>query len=576
MTLVAPDHIESGTGRLLKKVTATDQRAISGKYLFVKGDIVYSKIRPYLRKAILADFSGLCSADMYPLKPAKGTSGGYILAVILADHFSRYAQSVSVRSGMPKVNRTELAEYSLAIPSTEVEQEAIAGALSDASALTESLEQLLAKKRHLKQGAMQELLTGKRRLPGFTGKWSNRPLGTVIDSCSSGATPYRGRSDFYKGGIRWITSGELNFNLITETIEHISDDARRLTNLRIHPVGTFLIAITGLEAAGTRGACGVVGAPAATNQSCMAIYPSPQLDAAFLYHYYVLKGNELAFQYCQGTKQQSYTAKLVKLLPIALPPTTKEQTAIAAILSDMGAEIAVLEAKLLKTRQIKQGMMQELLTGRVRLVQPQPRTGARPLTGIKGETKGKSHNWQINEAVIIAILAKQFGTKEFPSPRKRSTKLTYLLHRHAGQDTGRYLKKAAGPYNPAIKYKGPETIAQKNGYVRTYHNGIYEGFVAAENIAQAETYFRDWYGLDALSWLEQFRFRKTDELELLTTVDMAIEELRRAGNAVDLETVKQVIGSDPEWTNKLKRGIFADANISNAIAESALLFPSSA
>jgi len=70
MTLVAPDHIESNSGRLLKKETASDQRAISGKYLFVKGDIVYSKIRPYLRKAILADFDGLCSADMYPLKPA--------------------------------------------------------------------------------------------------------------------------------------------------------------------------------------------------------------------------------------------------------------------------------------------------------------------------------------------------------------------------------------------------------------------------------------------------------------------------------------------------------------------------
>ena len=64
MILVAPDHIESGSGRLLKKETAGDQYAISGKYLFADGDIVYSKIRPYLRKAIFADFDGLCSADM--------------------------------------------------------------------------------------------------------------------------------------------------------------------------------------------------------------------------------------------------------------------------------------------------------------------------------------------------------------------------------------------------------------------------------------------------------------------------------------------------------------------------------
>jgi len=154
MILVAPDHIESGSGRLLQKQTAGDQRAISGKYLFTAGDIVYSKIRPYLRKAILADFEGLCSADMYPLKPAADVSAGFVFAALLAHHFSKYAESVSVRSGMPKINRAELAEYAMALPPTKSEQEAIAEALSDADALIESLEQLIAKKRHVKQGAM--------------------------------------------------------------------------------------------------------------------------------------------------------------------------------------------------------------------------------------------------------------------------------------------------------------------------------------------------------------------------------------------------------------------------------------
>ncbi len=240
--------------------------------------------------------------------------------------------------------------------------------LSDADALIESLEQLLAKKRDLKQGAMQELLTGKKRLPGFTGEWSNRQLGEVIIHCSSGATPYRGRPDYYKGAVKWITSGELNFNVISDTIEHISEEAVKQTNLKVHPIGTFLMAITGLEAAGTRGACGIVGSPATTNQSCMAIYPSPELKTDYLYHYYLLHGNDMALRFCQGTKQQSYTARLVRLLPIDLPPTVEEQAAIATILSDMDAEIRALEAKLAKARQLKQGMMQELLTGRIRLV----------------------------------------------------------------------------------------------------------------------------------------------------------------------------------------------------------------
>lgn len=265
------------------------------------------------------------------------------------------------------ISKSNIGKIYLPIP-TRAEQEAISKALVDADALIESLEQLIVKKRLIKKGAMQELLTGKKRLPGFSGKWSVRLLVEVIESCSSGATPYRGRPEYFKGNVKWITSSELNYNVISDTIEHISEDAVRDAHLTVHPSGTFLMAITGLEAAGTRGACGIIGSPATTNQSCMAIYPSPELKTQYLYHFYVFRGNELALRYCQGTKQQSYTAKLVRLIPIDLPPTVEEQTAIATVLTNMDAEITALEEKLVKIRQIKQGMMQELLTGRIRLV----------------------------------------------------------------------------------------------------------------------------------------------------------------------------------------------------------------
>jgi type I restriction enzyme S subunit len=287
---------------------------------------------------------------------------------VLRKFIRKFVEESSVGSDQPFVSTTALKKIHIPLPPTLAEQESIAEALSDTDALIESLEQLIAKKRQIKQGAMQELLTGKRRLPGFSGEWETKPLGEVIDSCSSGATPYRGRPEYYKGKVKWITSGELNYNLIADTLEHISDEAVEHTNLKIHPAGTFLMAITGLEAAGTRGACGIVGSPATTNQSCMAIYPTSELKTEYLYHYYVFRGNELALQYCQGTKQQSYTAKLVKLLPIDLPPTVEEQIAISDVLSDMDSEITALEEKLAKARQIKQGMMQELLTGRIRLI----------------------------------------------------------------------------------------------------------------------------------------------------------------------------------------------------------------
>jgi type I restriction enzyme S subunit len=277
---------------------------------------------------------------------------------------SERIQSLIARSqtvgAQPKLALERIRAFPVAFPSDPAEQEEVAGALSDANALIDSLERLLVKKRQIKQGAMQELLTGRRRLPGFSGAWTERQLGELITYCGSGGTPYRGNSRNFEGNIKWITSGELNYNVICDTAEHISDEALQTSNLRVHPIGTFLMAITG--------ACGIVGAPATTNQSCMAVYVGPDLSNAYLFHYYVLRGKELALRYCQGTKQQSYTAGLVRLLPIALPPSVAEQTAIATVLSDLDAELSALEARLAKARLLKQGMMQALLTGRIRLV----------------------------------------------------------------------------------------------------------------------------------------------------------------------------------------------------------------
>lgn len=128
------------------------------------------------------------------------------------------------------------------------------------------------------------MLTGKKRLPGFSGRWVPGKWKEVLDCFSSDATPYRGNPAFYKGKIKWVSSGELNYNRIVDTLEHISPEAKEKANLTIHPAGTFLMVITGLEAAGTRGSCAILGAPATTNQSCMAIYGTDKMSAEYLFH----------------------------------------------------------------------------------------------------------------------------------------------------------------------------------------------------------------------------------------------------------------------------------------------------
>lgn len=214
---------------------------------------------------------------------------------------------------------------------------------------------------------------------------------------SSGMTPYRAIKEYYQGDFPWITSGELNYNIISDTLEKISLEAIKKTNLKIIPKGTFLMAITGLEAAGTRGSCAITGIDATTNQSCMALYPiDNKITTTYLFHYYVRYGNELAFKYCQGTKQQSYNAVTAKKLPIFYPISLVEQEAIAGALSDADAWIESLEQLIAKKRLIKQGAMQDLLTPKenwelkklgdlVKLA----KSGGTPLSSIKDYYNGE-------------------------------------------------------------------------------------------------------------------------------------------------------------------------------------------
>lgn len=345
MVLVAPDHIESGTGRLLAKQSAAEQRAISGKYLFSSGDIVYSKIRPYLKKAVLAGFDGLCSADMYPLKPTDGMVSGYLLAVILGDRFSKYAESVSVRSGMPKINRVELAEFDLPRPPT-VEQKAIAAALSDVDALIVGLEKLIAKKRDLKQAAMQQLLTGQTRLPGFSGEWVVKSLGDIANI----KTGSRNNENKVEDGLYpfFVRSAHV------ERINTYSHECEAILVPGEGQIGNIFHYINGRFDVHQR------------------VYAITQfidgVSGQYIHLFMSQHFGEWAMQNTVKATVDSLRLPTFQTFQVQLPPTLEEQTAIARALSDMDGELIALESRLAKTRDLKQGMMQELLTGRTRLV----------------------------------------------------------------------------------------------------------------------------------------------------------------------------------------------------------------
>jgi len=205
---------------------------------------------------------------------------------------------------------------------------------------------------------------------------------------------------------------------------------------------------------------------------------------------------------------------------------------------------------------------------------PTPSINTRSASSLKASRKSRrrnptdGHNTHFNEAVILGVLAKHFATNGYPLGRLRRTKFAYLLHRHCEGLAQGFLKKAAGPYNPTIRYGGGEKIALNKGYVVSCRGG----FIAGPKVMEAETYFDDWYGSDCLSWLERFRYYKNEELELLTTVDMAMVELRSQKSTVNVTTVKQVIAANSEWAKKLTRPIFCDTNLAKEIKKSIELF----
>lgn len=161
--LIAPDHINVGDGELITRKTAFELGAISGKYVVEPGDVVYSKIRPYLRKAVLATNQALCSADMYPLTSSEDTDPRFLHALILGEKFSRYASIVSVRSGFPKINRSELGAYKFFIPGID-EQSRIADRIDAQKSRIIKETKVLAKLKKLKAGLMHDLLTGNKRV----------------------------------------------------------------------------------------------------------------------------------------------------------------------------------------------------------------------------------------------------------------------------------------------------------------------------------------------------------------------------------------------------------------------------
>lgn len=266
-------------------------------------------------------------------------------------------------SGVPTLNRNDAHAFEICVPASRQEQVRIADALAEADDLIVMLERSIAKKQAIKQGMMQELLTGRTRLPGFSGKWRMRQIGDFTH-VKAGGTPSTAVSRYWGGDIRWMSSGEIHGKRITEVVGRITSEGLRESAAQLLPVGTVLMALAGQGK--TRGTVAVSRVELSTNQSIAGILPSAEHDSDFLYYNLDTRYSELRGESSGEGGRGGLNLTIIKKLDV-LMPEVDEQRAIASALAAIDDEIDALGRRMTKARAIKQGMMQQLLTGRVRL-----------------------------------------------------------------------------------------------------------------------------------------------------------------------------------------------------------------
>jgi len=346
------EHIESGTGRLLGNTQTGYQSSL--KAVFQPGDVFFGKLRSYLRKYWLADREGVCSTEIWVLVANSSLAlSEFLYQIVTTEQFIDIA-STAYGTHMPRSDWNLVKNYNVAVPPVK-EQCAIAQTLSDVDGLIAALDKLIAKKRNIKTATMQELLTGKKRLPGFgEGKgYKNTEVGVIPEDWEV----------IKLGDILKIRHGKSQHEIIDPNgiypILATGGEIGR-TNTPLYSEPSVLIGRKG-----TIDSPRYMDTPFWTVDTLFYSEIFNKTDAKFVfYKFYLIDW----YSYNEASGVPSLNAATIEDINQAFPALKEEQCAIASILSDMDAEIAALEKRRAKTQAMKQGMMQELLTGKTRLI----------------------------------------------------------------------------------------------------------------------------------------------------------------------------------------------------------------
>ena len=525
------------------KYTTYEHAKTLSRCIATPGSILVAKMMPAGRSVVCPseEKQYILGSDVVRIVPNEKLIAEYFVYQSKSDIYLSQIAANTQGSTRQRTSISKLKDIYIPFPSTKSEQTRIATALSNIDTLISELGALIEKKRAIKQGAMQQLLTGKKRLKGFSEPWVEKKLGEIGDFNKGIGIP---RAEANTGTIPAIRYGELytmHDYYIKRFGSYISSDVAR-TAYRLKK-GDLLFTCSGetKEDIG-KSAAFIDDIEAYAGGDLIILSPFDNYDALFLG--YITNSQRCREQKAamgQGDAVVHISVDNIKRIQIILPPTHAEQSAIASVLTSMDDEISALEAKKAKYEQIKQGMMQQLLTGKIRLVE----------TAIK--TNVTSANVHFRRSVLAAEIAERLY-EEPTFGHVKMEKMLFLTERLCHIDIGsHYHRDAAGPYdNRALRSIDSQLKKQKWFDVKRTEKG--NRYVPMQNCGKHKSYFDKYYSTVLPIFekiIDTFKTQNTERCEIVATLYSAWEDLLHSNKPfTDTDIVNEVLNN---WHESKKR-----------------------
>lgn len=338
-----------------------------------KNDVIVSTVRPNLKSIAKINFDKenlICSTGFAVLRKKESIDSEYLFQFAMSDIFTKQLVDKTVGSNYPAVNSTDIKETLIFIPPLK-EQKKIAEILSTVDSQIDDSDKLIEKTKELKKGLMQRLLTKgightkfkKTEVGEIPVEWEVKQIIDISDTMSGG-TPNRSKKYYYEfGNICWVKTGELSNKYIYDTEEKITDIAIKESSAKLVPINSVIVAMYGA----TIGKISINKREVTTNQACCSIICKQDIvDYEFLY-YILLFNKEKLIELGAGGAQPNISQQIIKSFKVIVP-NLNEQKNIANILSSIDKQIEECQNKKIKLEELKKGLMQQLLTGKIRVI----------------------------------------------------------------------------------------------------------------------------------------------------------------------------------------------------------------